>query len=264
MAHHSSQSAVRGSSPEGPSYLGFATVCTHQVGRASFPPCPPTLFGWPPLGTERQFLRQPIRQPSSSARLERRATWCRPELGSRGRTGAPRPVRPPRRWRWLRPMGPSASGVCWPQGPGSSGMPRVPPSPAQQPSELRSVGSHPLVKALRALGEGRGQRGYRRRSRKETGQRLQGCPRRVHAAVGHDQVPRGHPGAGVYAGEKRLCLGVLKGDGPEPPAPIPGQQAIQRPPAEAAFAVVEDHRLTHPESVNERRPDAFCLTIGPR
>ena len=75
----------------------------------------------------------------------------------------------------------------------------------------------------------------------------------VGAAVGRHEMPGLHPPLGVHPHQKILGLRALERDGSEVAVPIPGEDLGQRPPAEPAVIVEQDHSRLHAHRVEEHR-----------
>jgi hypothetical protein len=129
------------------------------------------------------------------------------------------------------------------------------------------VPGYPPVGSIRRSRERTHEQSDRRTGRQQSCQVRHGPTTGVGAAVGRHEMPGLHLPLGVHPHQKILGLRALERDGSEVAVPIPGEDLGQRPPAEPAVIVEQDHRAFHAHRVEEHRHlvrDPVCSSTRKR
>ena len=108
---------------------------------------------------------------------------------------------------------------------------------------------HPAVGPIRRSRDCTREHGDRRAARQQSCQVRECLTARVGAAVPGHQVPGRPLPLRVHPLQKVVGLRALEPDRPEVAVTIPGEDLGQRPPAEPAVVVEQDHRTLHAHSV---------------
>ena len=122
-----------------------------------------------------------------------------------------------------------------------------------------AVAGDPAVGAIGRIRDAGGDRRQRGTARQQPEQRRKGGACGADPASPLHQVPRGHPLAGRYLHEQPIGLLSAQRDGPQRPAPIPGEDLAKAPAAEAAVGVVEKNRSRHAIKLSSAVPPARLL-----